>query len=85
MPAWNSFFLIWDICCFHFVTRYRSEHIIGVQQVVLLSKIPHGVLDIQCVYMLCKLKLRSTGFQGLNFIVKLLCVFVYIHKIPCML
>lgn len=59
MPAWNSFLLIWDIRSFHFVTLYRSEHIIGVQQVVLLNKIPRGVVDIQCMYTLCKLKLRS--------------------------
>lgn len=47
--------------------------------VVLLSKIPHGGVDIQCRYALCKLKLRSIGSQGFNFIFTLLCVFVYIH------
>lgn len=75
--------LIWDIHCFHFVTLYRSEHVIGVQQVVLLKKIPHGVVDIQCMYTLCKLQLSSIGSQGFNFIFLLLRVFVYIHKIPC--
>lgn len=80
----TAFCLFGTSVVFTLLTLQRYEHIIGIQQ-ELLSEIPHGAVDIQCMYTLCKLKLRSVESQRFNFIFMLLYVFVYIHKIPCIL